>query len=139
MASRSSQPEALQQRLIQFGIAVGQQLRRQRKDLIVDHFAKQVLCSATSPSASYAEAQGAESKRDFVHKLRICLKELRETDIWLRYLVALSGDGACWQKLRAKEMNSPRYSLRASKRQESGIRNQESESGIWNQKVTPSS
>jgi four helix bundle protein len=40
--------------------------------------------SGTSPAPNYAEARAAESRRDFVHKLGICLKELRETRCWLR-------------------------------------------------------
>jgi len=42
--------------------------------------------SATSPFANYGEAQAAESRQDFVHKLKICLKELRETQAWLKFV-----------------------------------------------------
>ena len=45
--------------------------------------ANQLLKSETSPYANHAEAQAAESPADFVHKLRICLKELRETKRWI--------------------------------------------------------
>ena len=48
-----------------------------------NHVANQLLRSGTSPYANHAEAQGAESTDDFVHKLRICLKELRETKRWI--------------------------------------------------------
>jgi len=47
------------------------------------HIAGQIVRSATSPLANHAEAQGAESRRDFVHKMRVALKELRETRTWL--------------------------------------------------------
>ena len=50
------------------------------------HFAGQILRSGTSPAPNYAEARGAESQADFVHKLRIVLKELNETAVWLRIL-----------------------------------------------------
>jgi four helix bundle protein len=50
------------------------------------HVAGQLLRSGTSPAPNYGEAQAAESRRDFVHKLGICLKELRESRIWLRIL-----------------------------------------------------
>ncbi|HXV98877.1 MAG TPA: four helix bundle protein, partial [Anaerolineae bacterium] len=40
----------------------------------------------TAPAAHYAEARGAESTNDFVHKLRICLKELNEARIWLKII-----------------------------------------------------
>jgi len=46
--------------------------------------AGQLLGSGTSPGANYEEARGAESRRDFVHKLGIALKELLETRYWLR-------------------------------------------------------
>jgi four helix bundle protein len=41
--------------------------------------ASQLLRSGTSPSLNYGEAQSAESRSDFIHKLKISLKELRET------------------------------------------------------------
>ena len=47
--------------------------------------------SATSPAANYAEARGAESTRDFIHKMQICLRELRETYVWLRFVHRLCG------------------------------------------------
>jgi four helix bundle protein len=48
------------------------------------HVAGQLLRSGTSPGANYEEARGAESRRDFLHKLGIALKELQETRYWLR-------------------------------------------------------
>jgi len=42
--------------------------------------------SGTSPAPNYGEARGAESHANFVHKLRIVLKELNETSIWLRVI-----------------------------------------------------
>ena len=47
------------------------------------HVAGQLLRSGTSPSANYEEARGAESRRDFLHKLGIALKELQETRYWV--------------------------------------------------------
>ena len=43
--------------------------------------------SGTSPASNYGEAQGAESRSDFIHKLRISLKELRETKVWLLVII----------------------------------------------------
>ena len=54
------------------------------------HIAAQILRSGTSPAANYGEAQSAESRADFVHKLKIALKELRETNIWLRIICKAS-------------------------------------------------
>ena len=50
------------------------------------HVSTQVLRSGTSPAPNYGEAQSAESKADFVHKLKVALKELRETEIWLKII-----------------------------------------------------
>ena len=47
------------------------------------HVSCQILRSGTSPAPNYGEARGAESRADFVHKLRIAVKELNETGIWL--------------------------------------------------------
>ncbi len=52
-----------------------------------NHVCTQILKSGTSPAPNYGEAQGAESPNDFVHKLKIALKELRETKIWLKIIV----------------------------------------------------
>ena len=50
------------------------------------HIAGQILRSGTSPAPNYAEARGAESTADFIHKVRIVFKELNETLIWLRVI-----------------------------------------------------
>ncbi|MEA3291679.1 MAG: four helix bundle protein [Pseudomonadota bacterium] len=51
-----------------------------------NHVAGQLLRSGTSPYPNHGEAQAAESPKDFVHKLRISLKELRETHRWLKLI-----------------------------------------------------
>ena len=50
------------------------------------HIANQILRSGTSPLPNHGEAQAAESVDDFIHKIRVCLKELRETRRWLRLI-----------------------------------------------------
>ena len=50
------------------------------------HIAGQLLRSGTSPLPNHGEAEGAESKNDFVHKLGICHKELRESRRWLKLI-----------------------------------------------------
>ncbi len=52
------------------------------------HIAGQLLRSGSAPAAHHAEARSAESPADFVHKLKIGVKELNETEIWLRIIVA---------------------------------------------------
>lgn len=53
-----------------------------------NHIASQLLRSGTSPAPNYAEARGAESRKDFIHKMKIGLKELRETHVWLKIVKA---------------------------------------------------
>jgi four helix bundle protein len=60
-----------------------------------NHIAGQLLRCGTSPLANHGEVEAAESRKDFLHKLRICLKELRETWRWLRLIGRLElKDGA---------------------------------------------
>jgi four helix bundle protein len=51
-----------------------------------NHLAGQLIRSGTSPALNYGEAQSGESRNDFIHKLKIVLKELRETDICLKII-----------------------------------------------------
>lgn len=51
------------------------------------HLCSQILRSGTSPAANYGEAQSAESRADFIHKLKLALKELRETEVWLKIII----------------------------------------------------
>ena len=51
-----------------------------------NHIASQLVRSGTSPAPNYGEAQSAESRKDFLHKMKIALKELRETLIWLQII-----------------------------------------------------
>jgi four helix bundle protein len=50
------------------------------------HLGDQLLRSGTSPLLNHGEGQAAESRRDFIHKLRLCLKELRESHRTLRLI-----------------------------------------------------
>jgi len=52
-----------------------------------NHIAGQLLRSATSAASNYAEARGAESKNDFVHKLGLVFKELNESEVWLELIL----------------------------------------------------
>jgi four helix bundle protein len=75
----------LDERLLSFAVRVSGVAAQFPRTIIGRHVAGQLVRAATSPAANYCEAQAAESRRDFVHKLRICLKELRETQFWLRF------------------------------------------------------
>jgi len=73
----------LQDRVIDFAVRVISVVEALPSDRIGNHVAGQLLRSGTSPAPNYGEAQSAESRKDFVHKLKIALKELRETHVWL--------------------------------------------------------
>ena len=55
-----------------------------------NHIAAQLLRSGTSAAPKYGEAQAAESRKDFLDKMGVCLKELRESRIWLRIIARRS-------------------------------------------------
>jgi len=82
--------QALLDRMVAFGTHASVLARGVRSEVGGDHIAKQLVRSATSAAANYAEACDAESRADFVHKLRIALKELRETSVWLRMIHGLN-------------------------------------------------
>ena len=76
----------LEDRLIAFAVVIYAACEQLPPTAAGRHVATQLIRSGTSPLANYGEAQAAESRRDFVHKLRICLKELRETSTWLKFI-----------------------------------------------------
>ena len=53
------------------------------------HVARQLVRCGTSAAANQAEAQSGESRKDFIHKLKLSLKEVRETTVWLKLLAEL--------------------------------------------------
>ncbi|MDV3307587.1 MAG: four helix bundle protein [Cyclobacteriaceae bacterium] len=77
----------LERRLVDFSILVINLIKSLPEDRITNHLCSQLLRSATSPALNYGEALGAESRKDFVHKLGVVLKELRETLNCLKILV----------------------------------------------------
>jgi four helix bundle protein len=77
----------LLERLLDFAARIGKAVDALPDTRMGRHVAGQLVRCGTSPAPNYAEACGAESRKDFVHKLSICLKELRETDCWLRLVV----------------------------------------------------
>jgi four helix bundle protein len=79
--------QELDERLLDYGARVIKLIEALPRTLVGRRIGDQLLRSATSVGANYEEAQGAESKGDFVHKLQIALKEMRESHYWLRLLV----------------------------------------------------
>jgi len=76
----------LQKRLVRFSASIIINLKSLKKEFASEHLAKQLIRSSTSSALNYGEAQSAESKRDFVHKMKICLKELRESQVNLEIM-----------------------------------------------------
>jgi four helix bundle protein len=71
------------ERLLRFAVAVVRLSSQLPKDAAGRHIAAQILRSATSGGANYEEARAAESRGDFVHKVGVAAKEVRETVFWL--------------------------------------------------------
>ncbi len=76
----------LEERLLHYAGRVIRLSSKLPRDRTGNHIASQFLRSGTSPLGNHAEAQSAESPADFIHKLRVCLKELRESYRWLRLI-----------------------------------------------------
>lgn len=76
----------LDERLIQFAVEIINTAEALPSTFAGNHLANQLVRSGTSPALNYAEAQGAESRSDFIHKMKIALKELRETYCCLRII-----------------------------------------------------
>ena len=85
-----SMPGDLSGRLESFAAEVIKGVPRINKSFAGRHIAGQLIRSSTSAGANYEEACGAESRQDFIHKLQIVLKELKESLFWLR--VTLKAD-----------------------------------------------
>lgn len=74
----------LEDRLIQFAVDVILACGKLDGNFASLHLSKQLIRSTTAVALNYGEAQSAESARDFLHKMKICLKELRESLINLK-------------------------------------------------------
>ena len=73
----------LEGRLIEFAVRIIQVAESLPKTKVGNHIAGQLIRCGTSPAPNYGEAQAAESRADFIHKMKVCLKELRESKVWL--------------------------------------------------------
>jgi four helix bundle protein len=81
-----TRPYDLEERLIQFALMIIDIVEALPNNRVGNHIGGQLIRCGTSPAANYGEAQSAESRNDFVHKLKVILKELRETRIWLKII-----------------------------------------------------
>ena len=76
----------LEDRLLDYSAEIIRVTERLPSTRAGNHVAGQLLSSGTSPFPHHGEAQSAESRRDFIHKMKVCLKELREAKRWLRLI-----------------------------------------------------
>ncbi|MBV5311889.1 MAG: four helix bundle protein [Prolixibacteraceae bacterium] len=79
-------PRELEDRLISFAVNIIRLSDGIKPSIAGNNLSGQIVRSSSSTALNYGEAQSAESPKDFVHKLRICLKEMRETFINLRII-----------------------------------------------------
>jgi len=77
----------IESRLIKLALDIDRLCESMRYSYLSQHLRNQIIRSSTSAALNYGEAQSAESKKDFIHKLSIVLKELRETKVCLKLLV----------------------------------------------------
>lgn len=74
----------LEDRLIEFAIMTSDLIEILPNTKLANHLGSQGIRSCTAPALMYGEAQSGESQKDFIHKIQILLKELRETKICLK-------------------------------------------------------
>ncbi len=85
--SMGSRKFDLEERLINFAVRIIRTAESLPKTKVGNHIAGQLIRCGTSPAFNYGEAQSAESRSDFIHKMKVCLKELRETKICLLLII----------------------------------------------------
>ena len=77
----------LEERLVDFAVLILGVVESLPDTKIGNHIAGQLVRCGTSPAPNYGEAQSAESRNDFIHKMKVALKELRETLVWLKIIM----------------------------------------------------
>ncbi len=77
----------LEDRLLEFSARIIRLVDSLPNTRAANHIAGQLLRCGTSPYGNHGEVEAAESRKDFIHKLKVCLKELKETRRWLRLLL----------------------------------------------------
>ncbi len=101
----------LEKRLIDFSVLIIEIASNMPKSRAGNHMAGQIIRSGTSVSLNYGEVQGAESRKDFIHKMKIILKELRETFISLKIIHRSNFDKTEQKILCAKKENDELISI----------------------------
>ena len=90
MSATTSKSDQLEKRLISFAAAIVSLSSKLPRTPQGRHICGQILRSGTAAAANYGEARGAESRADFIHKLKVVFKELNETTIWLEVIAQTS-------------------------------------------------
>lgn len=79
----------LEDRLVAYAVSILNIADSLPGDRGATHLGGQLVRSGTAPALCYGEAQGAESRKDFIHNMRISLKELRETNVCLKIIMSM--------------------------------------------------
>ena len=90
MIDKTALSDQLEERLIEFAVRIIKVAIHLPRNIYGRHIGAQMLRSGTASAANYAEARGAESRADFIHKMRIVQKELNETAVWLKIVARSS-------------------------------------------------
>lgn len=77
----------LEERLIKYAVLITEIIEKMKNLRAANHLASQLVRSGTSPALNYGEALSAESRKDFIHKIKIILKELRESLVCLKIIL----------------------------------------------------
>ena len=85
--SKDKRTYNLEERLIDVAVRIIKIAESLPKTKVGKHVSGQIIRCGTSPAPNYGEAQSAESRSDFIHKMKVALKELRETRVWLLIIV----------------------------------------------------
>jgi four helix bundle protein len=86
MQDKIALSDQFEERLIEFAARIIRLAGKVARNFQGHHVANQILRSGTAAAPNYAEARGAESRADFIHKMRIVQKELNETAVWIRIM-----------------------------------------------------
>lgn len=87
MVARSSKGQDIRERTFRFGVRIVKMVNRLPRTTAGFALGNQVIRSGTSIGANVEEADASESKADFIHKMKIALKEAQETRYWLRTII----------------------------------------------------
>lgn len=121
MTEEKAKKYDLEERTAKFGESIIEFAKKVPKNVITIPLIGQLIKAGTSVGANYCEADDAESKKDFMHKIGICKKESRENKHWLRMItkaVPSLKEEASVLGREAQELNLIFGSIRRRKKKE---------------------